>query len=490
MPIRFGTSGIRRTALPGTARQNVSPAITDGASLNLSQVISALSFALDLTHDAVPGHAVRSCLLGMRIGTRLGLNPVDLNDLYYALLLKDIGCSSNAARMCQILGGDDRAAKRRSKFADWSRPSFNNIAITWRNLPPSESLWQKTRRLIDLTRLPRSFNAEIIALRCERGANIVRKIGLSDQCADAIHGLDEQWNGRGLPQERTGSAIPTLARILSVAQHLDVFATEQSRHRALITLQDRSGTWFDPELVRIAVSLDRDGALWNGIGSDEHARVLELEPGTVRRIDAQQIDRLCEAFSDVVDAKSSFTYRHSVGVMAASESIAGQFGLSPARTQLIRRAALLHDLGKLSIPNTILDKPSALDKAERLAIQQHPLISQRILERIPSFAAIATIAGRHHERLDGSGYPFKLTAETLSLEDRIVNIADVYGALSEDRPYRRGLPDEEIIRILSRDVPTKIDPDCFDALLAFLHRTPKPTAPPVTSEYIAEPVYR
>src|SRR6201999_3831330 len=125
---------IRRTALPGLARQNDS-SINDNTSLDLSQVISALSFALDLTHDAVPGHAVRSCLLGMRIGTRLGLNAVDLNDLYYALLLKDIGCSSNAARICQILGGDDREVKRRSKLADWSRPSLNNLLITWRNLP-------------------------------------------------------------------------------------------------------------------------------------------------------------------------------------------------------------------------------------------------------------------------------------------------------------------------------------------------------------------
>ena len=437
----------------------------------LCEVVSALSFALDLTEDAVPGHAMRSCLLGMRIGMALGLSDVALCGLYYALLLKDIGCSSNSARMCQILGGDDRKAKREVKTVDWTRPTIAGVKMAWSNALPGASMGRKAMRLAALSLQQKRNNAEMIGLRCERGANIVRKIGLSEQCADAIHSLDEHWNGSGYPGQLRGAAIPILARVLCLAQHLDVFAGEQDRGRALLTARQRSGTWFDPELVRIAVSLDRDGTLWTGCGtSEERARVMDMEPGGARFMDAELVDRVCEAFADVVDAKSSFTYRHSIGVTEAADGIAQQLGLLLPQRQLIHRAALLHDLGKLRVSNAILDKAGKLDESEWLVIREHPLLSQQILERVPAFAAIARIAGRHHERLDGTGYPNRMEAHQLSLEDRVIGMADMYGALSEDRPYRGGLPAEQIIAILAKEVPSKLDPECFEALLKFMEK--------------------
>lgn len=440
-----------------------------GERVALSEIVSALSFALDLTEDAMPGHAVRSCLLGMGIGKALGLGETQLGDLYYALLLKDIGCSSNAARMCQILGGDDRKAKREVKTLDWTRPSAAGVKMVWNNVLPGAGPWRKAQRLAWVGLTQHRHNAEMIGLRCERGADIVRKIGLSEACANAIHSLDEHWNGSGYPQRSRGESIPVLARILGIAQHLDVFAGEQGRGRAMDTLRERSGTWFDPELVRIAVSLDRDGVLWTGCGTaEERALAMELEPGGARMIAADQVDRVCEAFADVVDAKSSSTYRHSVGVTDIAEGISRQMGLSQPGRGLVYRAALLHDLGKLRVPNSILDKPGKLNDAEWVVMREHPLLSQQILERISSFASIAKIAGRHHEKLDGSGYPHRLKGDDLSLEDRIVGMADFYGALSEDRPYRKAMPAEQIFAILREEVPQKLDPDCFEALIAFV----------------------
>ncbi|MGD0892368.1 MAG: HD domain-containing phosphohydrolase [Terracidiphilus sp.] len=440
-----------------------------GEQIALSEVISALSFALDLTEDAVPGHAIRSCLLGMRIGAALGLSNAQLGDLYYALLLKDVGCSSNAARMCQILGGDDRSAKRSVKTVDWTRVTLEGLGLAWRNALPGASPWRKALRVVEIGFHRERNNAEVIGLRCERGADIVRKIGLGEGCADAIHSLDEHWNGSGYPDHLSGVESPLLARIVGVAQHLDVFAVEESRERAIDTLVERRNTWFDPELVQIAVSLDAGGTLWTGWAtSEERARVMDMEPGGALVIGAEEVDQICEAFADVVDAKSSFTYRHSLGVTAVAVNLAEELGLSAERLQLVRRAALLHDLGKLSVSNAILDKPGKLDDAEWQAVRRHPEISQQILERIPSFATIAAIAGRHHERLDGTGYPFRLTAKDLSLEDRIVAMADVYGALSEDRPYRAGLPQDQILAILDAEVPGKLDADCFEALKSFL----------------------
>jgi putative nucleotidyltransferase with HDIG domain len=449
-----------------------SPSGAAESHIALSEIVSALSFALDLTEDAVPGHAVRSCLLGMRIGTALGLNSAQLIDLYYALLLKDIGCSSNAARMCQILGGDDRKAKRDVKTIDWTKPTLAAVKLAWSNAVPGAGPLRKLQRVVWLGLTQHKHNAEMIGLRCERGADIVRKIGLSGQCADTIHSLDEHWNGSGYPQRSRGESIPLLSRILGIAQHLDVFATEQGRQRAIDTLRERSGSWFDPELVRIAVSLHRSGTLWTGCGTpEERIRVLELEPGTIRTLATDQVDLVCEAFADVVDAKSSYTYRHSLGVTEVADGIATNLGLSSDRRRLIHRAALLHDLGKLRVPNSILDKPGKLDDAEWLIMREHPLLSQQILSRVPQFAAIARIAGRHHEKLDGTGYPHRLKGTELTIEDRIVGLADVYGALAEDRPYRKAMPAKQILAILKREVPAKLDAECFDALLPLVHET-------------------
>jgi putative nucleotidyltransferase with HDIG domain len=437
----------------------------------LSEVVSALSFALDLTEDAVPGHAVRSCLLGMRIGRELGLSEAALADLYYALLLKDIGCSSNAARMHQVLGGDDRKAKREVKTVDWTRPTLAGLRMAWTNLLPGASLPRKVRRLVALSIGQQRNNAEMITLRCERGADIVRKIGLSEQCAAAIYALDEHWNGSGYPDRLRGESAPVLARILGVAQHLDVFAWEKDRQSALEILRKRSGFWFDPELVRIATSLDCSGELWTGCGTgagEERALAVALEPGSAKRINTGQVDRVCEAFADVVDAKSPFTYHHSLGVAQTAEGIARQLGMAQQQRQFMYRAGLLHDLGKLRVPNSILDKPGKLDPAEWLVVREHPMLSQKILERVPAFAGFASVAGRHHERLDGSGYPLRLKGEELSLEDRIVCVADVYSALSENRPYRGGLPDGEIIAIFRNEVPVRLDPVCFEALQAYI----------------------
>jgi putative nucleotidyltransferase with HDIG domain len=438
----------------------------------LSEVISALSFALDLTEDAVPGHAIRSCLVGMRIGKKLGLTEQTLRDLYYALLLKDIGCSSNAARMCQILGADDRAAKRRVKTVDWTRISVDGLKLAWLNSLPNASRLQKVLRVVELGLGRERNNAEMIGMRCERGADIVRKIGLSQHCADAIYSLDEHWNGSGYPDRLKGEEAPILARIVGLAQHLDVFASEQSRERALATMVERSGSWFDPELVKVAASLYRSDELWTGCNTpEERGLVMEMEPGEIQFIGTEHVDRVCEAFADVVDAKSPFTYRHSLGVTDAAEGIATHLGLNEEHRRRIHRAALLHDLGKLSVSNSILDKPGKLDEEEWKRVQDHPKLSQQILERIPSFGDIARIAGRHHEKLDGSGYPDHLTSKQLSLDDRIVAVADIYGALSEDRPYRAGLDPEEILAILRKESPSKLDPDVLEALEQFMEES-------------------
>jgi len=439
----------------------------DAQSISLSEIVSALSFGLDLTEDARPGHAVRTCLLGMRIASELGLPEEQLSSLYYALLLKDIGCSCNANLLCEMVGGDDRDIKRKVKLEDWRYPSLSGLRLLWENAGVGEPFVAKSLRVLRLALRRRSFRRELVRLRCECAIKIGRKIGLSAASVDALGSFDEHWDGRGYPNRLRGGEIPILARVINIAQCLDLFASEKGTCGAMGLVGRRGGSWFDPELVAVARSLAQQGRLWEFYGSGmERRAVLEMEPGAMLQATEKQIDDIAEAFADIVDAKSPFTYSHSLGVTDAAMQIARQMGIGGERSRLIYRAALLHDLGKLRVPNTILDKPGKLDAIEWQVVREHPGLSSEILGRIKAFKEIARIAGEHHERLDGSGYPIGLKGDEISLESRIIAVADVYGALLEDRSYRKGMSRADAQAKMAGDIPHKLDADCCAALFA------------------------
>ena len=470
-PSRFARKEIRLVQTSASFRRGAQD--VDG-SISLSEIISALSYALDLTEGAVRGHALRTCLLGMRIAEEAKLPSDQTSGLYFALLLKDIGCSSNASRLCQIVGGDERAIKAGVKFEDWTKPHKPNLStlkLLWKNVLPESSAAEKVARILRIGLTQHKNNQEMISLRCDRGASIVTKLGMGAFAAEAVRRLDEHWDGSGYPDSMKGEQIPLLARICAVAQHLDVFSADRGAREAIDTLKKRSGTWFDPQLVRIAVSLHRRGALWANCSpsdSEEDTRqaVLDLDSGARHKLEPGQVDQICEAFADVVDAKSPFTFRHSMGVADAALGIAETMGLPADRIQLVRRAALLHDIGKLSVSNSILDKSTKLNATEWESVHRHPTLTRLILERIRSLREMAIIAGEHHEKLDGSGYPEKLTARDLSLESRIIAVADVFAALTEDRPYRPGVNLKDTLSIMTKSVPHQLDGGCFDALVS------------------------
>jgi len=438
----------------------------------LQEILVALSFALDLTEGAVPGHAIRSCLLAVRGALAAGLEPEVISDLYYACLLKDVGCSSNSARMCQIVGGDDRVVKAGAKLADWTRsfrPELSTVKLLWQQVLPGASMLRKGVRIVKIAADQDKNNRELIELRCDRGATIVQKLGLGIEAAVGVRHLDEHWDGGGYPGGLKGASIPVISRVMAIAQHLDAFCMDQGPQPAIDTLIERSGRWFDPDFTAAAVSLDQSRRLfpyclpYDPI-EETRTAILRLNPEGERRLSALDIDAICETFADVVDAKSPFTYRHSLGVMGAAVAIGKVMGLSEERMQVLRRAALLHDVGKLSISNTILDKPTRLTETEFEIVTAHPGLSAEILGHIGAFREIAVMAGEHHEKLDGTGYPAGLSRKDLSLESRLLAVADIYGALSEKRPYREALPPSQITAIMDRDIPAKLDGECYEAL--------------------------
>ena len=429
--------------------------LTGMTEIALSGVIGALSYALDIAEGQPPGHAIRSCLIGMRLGAEIDLSDSDRSDLFYALLLKDAGCSANANRMAVLFAADDRAAKATSKLVDWTNP---RAAFVWslRTVAPGTGL----RRRIEVLKGIRDegeVTRKFMEARCDRGAEIARMLFLSEETAAAIRSLDEHWDGRGMPDGLGGEEIPLAARILCLAQTVEVFHAAGGVKAARRMAEHRRGKWFDPALVDAFLRFCGDGDFWAALEAPD---VSEWEPPDFALAgDDTRLDRIAEAFARVIDAKSPFTARHSVRVAEIADGIASVLRFDPDGRRTLKRASLLHDIGKLAISSRILDKPDKLTDEEFRAIQTHPVHTLRILERAPCFTDLADLAANHHEKLDGTGYPRALDACHLDLPMRVLAVADVYEALTADRPYRGPMPVEEALAIIDRDVPRKLDAD-------------------------------
>ncbi len=440
------------------------PALPTEGDVRLAEVLGALSHALDMTEGQPAGHGLRCCWIGLHVGRALGMDPSALDDLYYALLLKDLGCSSNAARICALYLADDRSFKHDYKLVGDSLPQALRFVLTHTGL--KSGFAERVRAVMGIVRNGGEIARELIETRCQRGAEIALRMRFSEAVAEGIRDLDEHWDGGGKPQGLRGDAISPFARIALLAQVADVFHASAGEAGAVEEVARRRGTWFDPAAVDAFLALARDRAFWEGLRSPDLARALfALEPGQRRvGLDDGYLDDVAGAFAQVVDAKSPFTHGHSRRVALFADLAASRLGYDDARRRRLGRAALLHDIGKLGVSNQVLDKPGRLDEGEWAQMRGHPGAGAAILSRIGAFGDAARIAGRHHERLDGRGYPHGLGAADLDLDTRIVTAADVFDALTADRPYRAAMPPEAAFAIMARDAGTAFDPACLAAL--------------------------
>ena len=431
--------------------------------MRFAEVISALTYALDLTEGQRPGHTLRTALIAMRLGEEIGLDTDTLGALYYAALLKDAGCSSNAARMAALFGSDDQQVKRDMRLVDW-HDRWNLAMRTARNCGIGRNPIARITHFLRIAQTPQMTH-DIIAARCERGAQIAVALGFPSASSEAIAHVDEHWCGLGHPVGLAGDEIPLLSRVLLLSQTLEVYWTEHGLKAMLQMLRTRSGTWFDPALVQHVVSWKRDSAWWSTLADSQRLdeAVVALEPGGLPMLATdERLDAIAYAFAAVIDAKTPFTYRHSTNVAQYALGISRELGASSALQRDVLRAGLLHDIGKLGVSNRILDKPGRLTEEERTEIQKHPRWTWQILERVDAFSHFASSSSRHHERLDGNGYPWGLRDDQLDFTARVLAIADVYEALTADRPYREGMPVEKVLGIMLPDRATAFDAAMLD----------------------------
>lgn len=432
--------------------------------IRLSELFGALSHALDMVEGQPAGHCVRCCWIGIHIGREIGLDDEQIWELYYTLLLKDLGCSSNAARICRLFLTDDLTFKHDVKTIDGSLPQALRFVLSHTAL--KAGLTDRFRTLIHVFLTSGQIGRELVETRCHRGADIARKMRFSEAVALGIQNLDEHWDGGGMPLGLRGTTIPVYARVALMAQVVDVLQIANGIDAAKLEINNRSGTWFDPQLVAAFERVSVNPGFRETLRSNDlQQAIFALEPAQrSATVDEDYLDDIAAAFAQVIDSKSPYTSGHSERVTLFTDLIAEQLKLPMDRRRWLKRAALLHDIGKLGVSNSILDKPGKLDPDEWAAMQMHAAYSETILSRIAAFGDLAAIAGAHHERLDGKGYPRGLKGDQIVTETRIITTADIFDALTADRPYRAAMPVSKALSIMTDMVGTQIDGNCFNAL--------------------------
>jgi HD-GYP domain-containing protein (c-di-GMP phosphodiesterase class II) len=438
--------------------------------LQMAEVFGMFSYALDMTEGQPSGHSLRSTWVGAHVAQAIDM-PIDMqSELFFSIVLKDIGCSSNAAPVAKLFQTDDITFKRDYKTVDGSLRGTLQFVLnqTARNA----GFFTRMKTITKIATNTDQITKDLITTRCERGARIAQQLQFSDRVADGIAALDEHWDGSGAPKRLRGKDIPQAANIALLSQVVDVFHSEHGATAAIEAVTGRSGTWFDPILVKAFVKAADDPAFWLGLRDRDIATRVFALPGAQQTRDVHDdfLDDVAAAFAQVVDAKSPFTADHSSRTAFYADLIAEEIGLSRPHRRWLYRASLLHDLGKLAVSNRILDKAGKLNEEEWTIVRAHPFHSERLLKQITAFQDIASIAGAHHERLDGRGYPYGIGGNEIALETRILTVADVFDALSAHRPYRDALPINDVLAMMDRDIDRAFDGGCVAALKSGLHR--------------------
>jgi HD-GYP domain-containing protein (c-di-GMP phosphodiesterase class II) len=298
---------------------------------------------------------------------------------------------------------------------------------------------------------------------CEVATSASRALGLPAPVQVGLSHMFAMWNGKGLPRT-AGDAIPLTARIMQVAFTAVMFALHANTDVAVAEVRRRTGTQLDPSLADVLIQR-ADDLLSDLDQIDAYQAVLDAEPAPVRRVDQAELRNVARTFGNLVDLKSPSLRGHSAAVGDLAAAAAGTLGLRQ-KIETLRIAGYLHDLGRVGVSSAIWDKAGPLSTAERDQARLHPYHSERILARIPPLTGLATLAGQHHERCDGSGYHRGATATQLSMPSRVLACADAYRTMIEDRPHRKAIaPARAADRLEAEAKAGRLDADAAAAVI-------------------------
>lgn len=395
------------------------------------------------------------------MGEQLSLGHADLGDVYYMTLLRFVGCTAPSHEYASAFGGDHVAGQGRGDMADLSNPreAMAFLASFSENLPA----WRRPAAfLASLAKVPAMGDSGVRA-DCEVAVRMAQRFRLSDGVSRALDQSFERWDGRGAPRHLKAGDVALPSRLAAVAYTAVMFHEAGGRAAAREAVARWRGGKLDPELAE-AFLARTDDLLEEIETADVWVAALAAEPSPQRQVRGAAVDEVCRGCADFVDLKSPYLHGHSSGVAALAETAGRSSGLTGEEVEGLRRAALLHDLGRAGVTTSIWEKPGPLSSAEWEQVRLHAYHSERILARSSALAPLAQVAGMHHERLDGSGYHRGAPAALQPKPARILAAADVYQALISERPHRPALAPDAAARVLESQ--PGLDRDAVGAVLA------------------------
>lgn len=432
--------------------------------LRLAELLAAVSLATDLADDAPFESALGEALTALELARLAGLSGDDLTDVYYLAFLYHLGCTAAADRQARVGAGDDVSSRRWFSEADYTdrgqllRLAATRVAREWGPLARAQAV-------AALLTAPRNSIPDAFAAICEVGARLGERLGVGPRVTEALQHAYARWDGRVFFLLPSGDGISLLARIVHLVHVAHFFHRLGGSEAADVVVRSRRAGEFDPWLCDLWLASSAE--LLQPLGREPLWEVaLAAEPEPHRLVPRSYVDSVTAALADFVDLKASHTGGHSARLAELATAAGKSLGVTQEELTDLRRAAQVHDLGCVSVPNRIWTKRGPLNRAEWERVRLHAYHSQRVLTVAQPLRKAGELAGMHHERLDGSGYHRALPAAAIPLAARVLAAAEAYQSMVEERPWRAGLTSAQATRELREEARSgRLDRRAADAVL-------------------------
>jgi HD-GYP domain-containing protein (c-di-GMP phosphodiesterase class II) len=434
------------------------------ATLRLAELIAPLSVASDSAAGLPPETALRTALIGVSLGRACGLDGAALGEVYYAGLLRHLGCCATAHEETRLMGNEQElrtsmAAVDSASLAQMLKGAAAGFARGKSRLKRAATVARFMARAP--FEVPRIF-----AARCEVATQFGRRLGLGEGAVRALDEAYERFDGKGVPKRQSRESLSIVSRVLAVAETAAMFVRLPGGEAlAARILAERAGGQLDPAVVERFLE-GMDAIIGPARADSLLGAALDCEPVPMRTVAADHLLHVALVLADFVDLKSTFTLGHSRRVAAVARRAAAILGVPGADLDLIEISGLLHDVGRISVSNAIWDKPGRLDVGEWEQVRAHAQVTERVLSVAEPWRALARLAASDHERLDGSGYPRGAAPANAGVAARILAASDMYQALVERRPHRPAYSPERAATMLAEEAAAgRLDRAAVSAVL-------------------------
>ena len=427
-----------------------------------AELIASLCLATDLGMGLPFEHGLRTTLIATRLAERLGVDDDTASQTYYAALLCHAGCMADAHVTAEIFGG----SLTTHVHPVVTGPRRAVVTGVLRALPPPGARGA-SRALEVARRLPRAAREQRPHLRaiCEVAEMLAGALALPAPIRRLLAFLTERWDGKGPLGRAGGEEIPRAVRIVHVAREAALQRHIGGPERAVDLVREHAGRGLDPE-VAACVAGEAESVLGAPAAESVWAEVLAREPGPPLVLEAGEIDRGVAAIGDFADLVSPYLSGHSGGVARLAAAAAERCGLGTGGASVVRRAGFVHDVGRVAVDPAIWGRPGPLSPHDWEQVRLHAYHTERVITRATSLSGLASVAGAHHERLDGSGYHRAATGGELTLPARLLATADAYHAMTEPRPHRAAMPADRAAEALGDEARAgRLDADAVGAVL-------------------------